>query len=33
MAKDNVFGKWFIVDGSKSREEIAEAVLKITERI
>jgi len=33
MAKDNVFGKWFIVDGSKSREEIVEAVLKITERI
>lgn len=33
MAKENVFGRWFIIDGGKPREDISKEVLKVTERI
>lgn len=32
LAGDNIFGKWFIIDGEKSRKEIFSGVLKILEK-
>ncbi len=31
MSVDNVFGKWFVIDGSKSRNEIHKEVLNVLE--
>ncbi len=33
MAKDNVFGRWFIIDGTKSREDISREVLNVIEKL
>lgn len=32
MAKDNVFGRWFIIDGGKPKEEIAKDVMNVLEK-
>lgn len=32
IAKDNVFGQWFIIDGEKPKEEIAKEVMNVLEK-
>ena len=33
MAQDNVFGRWFIIDGTKSREDISREAMNVINKI